>query len=268
MKVKNLAPSFQRPNHQKALPTFLKACNTMLTKCPASSWDGWQLIRRVHGKSNLNTNRAKAFDAIFMAIANHVDLNSGVVFSNVYDLAHVTGLATKSKAGNISITRCSRAIIEMEKAGFIETQLIWDRVLGCHLPKFINVTDLFWDIAHPEGAKGYHAAREKQLAYQNKGLSTGDQWLSVSQAKEIRRKMHIKTAFDLRKAKHAKSKQRTQAKKLTNTSVVEARQKIGKQILDEIGTTHGLTPEAFKVMISQRLALYKQIAADPAPTRH
>lgn len=268
MEVKNLTPGFKRPGHQKALPTYLKACNTMLTKCPASNWDGWQLIRRVHGKSALNTHRAAAFDAIFLAIANRVDLNSSVVFSNVYDLAHVTGLATVSAAGNVSITRCSRAIIEMEKAGFLETQLVWDRVLGCHLPKFISVTDLFWEIAHPEGAKGYHAAREKQLAYQNQGLATGDQWLTVSEAKERRRRMHIKTAFKLRKEKHAKSKQRTAAKKILSSNIIVARQKIGKEILDEMGTTHGLTPDAFKVMISQRLALYKQISADPAPTRH
>jgi hypothetical protein len=268
MQVKNLAPAFTRPNHQKSLPSFLKACNTMLTKRPASAWDGWQLIRRVHGKSLMNTHRASAINAIFIAIANHVDLNSSVVFSNVYDLAHATGLATVSIAGNVSITRCSRAIIEMERAGFIETELVWDRVLGCHIPKFINVTDLFWEIAHPEGATGYHAAREKQIVYQSQGIAAPEQWLTVSQAKENRRRMHIKTAFKLRREKHEKSKQRTAAKKLTKGNIVNSRGKIGKEILDELGSLHGLTTEAFQVMISQRYALYNKIAADPDQPRH
>jgi len=268
MRVKNSTPAFTRPNHQKNLPSFLVACNTMLTKCPASAWDGWQLIRRVHGKSLMNTHRASAINSLFIAIANHVDLKSSVVFSNVYDLAHATGLATVSAAGNVSITRCSRAIIEMEKAGFLETELVWDRVLGCHIPKFINVTDLFWEIAHPEGTKGYHAARESQISYQRQGLAEPEEWLTVSQAKERRRRMHIKTAFKLRRAKHEKSKQRTAAKKLTNDNIVVSRGKIGKEILDELGSLHGLDPKAFQVMISQRYALYNKIAADPAPTRH
>lgn len=264
----NLNPTFSKPSHHKARPAFLRACSTYLTKRPLSKWDGWQLIHSVHGKSKLYENAAKSMDAIAHALVHFVDLTSGVVEANVTKIAELTGLMTQSKAGNESISRCSRGIVRLDKAGLVETELVWDKNLGCHLPKFINVTDQFWQIVHPEGLEGYLKAREQQLAYRNQGLANDNEWLTVTEAKERRRLAHIKNAFEYRKYGQQQAKARRIAKQMKETNHLDMRAKIGREILAEVDTCHGLTPRAFEKMINQRMALYRQIADDGSPPKH
>jgi hypothetical protein len=265
---KNLEPVFAKPKHHKARPAFLRACHTQLTKCPASSWDGWHLIQHVHGKSKVNVHAFNALDALCKAIVHHVDIESGVVQSNVTMLSDLCGLTTESKAGNVSISRASNAVKRLIKAGLLEGELVWDKGLGCWLPKFLNVTDLFWTVAHPEGIEGYNKAREIQYGFKNEGLCNDNEWLTVTQAKERRRLAHIKTAFELRKKKHAKSKERSKAKELADKANKKARSAIAKEILNDLDTTHGLTHEAFETMINMRQSLYRKMAADEPPPRH
>jgi|GEM_PF-2673914 len=268
MNPKNPSPVFDKPGHHKARPAFLRACGTFLTKRPASAWDGWQLIQHVMGRSKVNVHACKAIDAVFIAIAHFVDLKSGVVQANVTKIAELTGLVTQSKAGNVSITRCSRVIERAIDAGILEGELVWDKKLGYWLPKFINVTDEFWKIAHPEGLAGYLRAREQQFTYQNKGMVDGNDWLTVTQAKEIRRLAHIKYAFEYRKNQQSRAKARRLAKQLNDTEHSKIRAEIGKNILNDVDDLHGLTPESFSSMINQRISLYRKIADDPDPPKH
>jgi len=265
MKPNNPNPEFNKPKHHKARPAFLRACFTTLTKRPASSWDGWALIHHVYGKSRLNIHAAKSLDALCLAIAHFVDINSGVVNANVTQLAELTGLITQSKKGNVSISRASRAVNRLIKAGLLEGEIVWDKELGCWLPKFINVTDKFWQLAHPEGIEGYNKAREAQFAYQNQGLKNENEWLTVTEAKERRRIKHTKEAFERRQKQHIQSKARRKAKELASKNKVVARSEIAKQILDELDTCHGLDVEEFSSMINKRTALYRKMSEDPPP---
>ena len=265
---KNPNPTFDQPKHHKARPAFLRGCRTHLTKVPLSKWDGWHLIQHVHGKSKIYESAEKSMNEIALAIVHYADLQSGAVGRNVTELAEDTGLVTESEAGNGSICRASRAIIRMTNAGLLEAApLIWDKVLGCYLPKFINVTDLFWDVVHPEGFSGYEKAREDQFIYQNEGLSNPNEWLTVTEAKERRRRIHTKKAFEFRRDKQLKNKERRKAAKLGDKENKLARGKIAKDILDNLDTCHGLTIDSFSSLINQRTALYRKMADDPDPPK-
>jgi len=270
MLPKNPNPTFDRPKHHKARPAFLRGCHTQLSKkVPLSRWDGWHLIQHVHGKSKIYENAQRSMDAIALSIVHYVDLQSGAVGRNVTEIAEDTGLVTQSEKGNISISRCSRAIIRMIDAGLLEAApLVWDKELGCYLPKFINVTDLFWQVAHPEGFEGYQKAREKQFQHQNEGLSNPNEWLTITEAKERRHRIHIKKAFEFRRDKQLKNKERRTAKKLGDKENKLARGKIAKDILDSVDTCHGLTFDSFSSLINQRTALYRKMSDDPDPPKH
>lgn len=249
----------------------MRACHTNLTKIPAASWDGWQLIHHVHGKSKLNVHASNAINALCLAIVHFVDLESGVVQANVTELGEHCGLNTQSDTGNKSISRTANNINRLISAGLLDGEIVWDKQLGCWLPKFINVTDAFWDVVHPEGKQGYNKAREQQLAYRSKGISDKNEWLSVTQAKERRRLAHIKKAFEIRKSKQQTTSAKRKIKLLEQKETSKVRAEIGKQILNELGPLHGLEPKQFEGMINQRIALYRKIASsdtntEPPPT--
>lgn len=267
---KNPEPTFDRPSHHKARPAFLRACHTHLSKVPLSDWDGWHLIQHVHGKSKIYKHAENAMNAIALCVVHFVDLQSGALDpeATVTKIAELTGLMTESKAGNVSISRASRAIQRCVKAGLFEGELVWDKELGCWLPKFLNVTELFWEVAHPEGYKGYEKAREQQFSFRNQGLANPNEWLTVTEAKERRRRAHIKKAFEYRRDKQIKNKERRLAKKLGDKENKLARGQIAKDILDSVDTCHGLTFDSFTSLINQRTALYRKIADDPDPPKH
>jgi len=269
MKPNNLTPLFDKPKHHKARPAFLRACGTNLGKNPLSKWVGWQLIQHNNKQSKVYQHAHNAMDALAMAIVHFTEIQSGCVNANVSQLAELTGLITESEAGNISISRASRAIIRMIDADLLEAApLVWDKQLGYWLPKFINVTDKFWDVVHPEGLAGYEKARAQQYAYQCQGVSTPKEWLSITEAKERRRRTHIKTIFEYRKSKQSKAKERRLSRKLQEKDRVSSRAQITQQILNELGDCSHLTHQQLDVLVSKRMGLYRKIADDPDPPRH
>jgi incFII family plasmid replication initiator RepA len=173
--VVNPTPAFTRPAHHKhKLPAFNKSLLEKLSARDVSRWAGFYFYDAYHHKTNkpvvrrrhFNKHRARAMNALVNAMVYHLNIISGTVPVSFTTLAHEAGLSTTSKAGNVSITRATRAAQDLANYGVLTYKLLWDKVTRQYFPADIQVTDRFFDMVG-SSAQAWQNASNQQLAWTN-----------------------------------------------------------------------------------------------------
>ena len=141
--VKNPNPAF-KPEADKDTLSF---CRKLMSKAEnfSSSFDfaiyvafarsnGWR--KRLPPKL-----RRKAIDALLQALCFHYDPLANRVNASITTMAIECGLATESKAGNLSITRATRALKFLaHELKLLTYDTEYDADIGCNIPTDITFT--------------------------------------------------------------------------------------------------------------------------------
>ncbi|WGL93976.1 plasmid replication initiator RepA [Arsenophonus nasoniae] len=124
--VYNPHPTYIPPKETSNKPAIIKALTKAARAARPSRHEAWYTTISVKKNGDiknfikrLNEHRARAIDALIVAMSDRLNIISGKVEASVEQLANWCGLSTESECGNKSITRCSKAIITLEELGVI-----------------------------------------------------------------------------------------------------------------------------------------------------
>lgn len=269
--VANPTPAFTRPAHHKhKLPAFNKSLLEKLSTRDVSRWAGFYFYDAYHHKTNkpikrsrhFNKHRARAMNAMTQGISYHLNIISGHVPVSFTTMAVETGLATTSRAGNLSITRATRAMQDLAAYGVITYKLLWDKVTRQYFPADIQVTDRFFDMVG-SSAQAWEKASNQQLAWQNMGLAKkGQKPLTKSEASRLHREKLIEITWQQRKAAQDIRRKQKIARIADRKDDTDLRHQISCQLQHELsqGKHDGITMDEFKKLVNQRLALIRKTA--------
>lgn len=267
----NPTPAFTRPAHHKhKLPAFNKSLLEKLSERDVSRWAGFYFYDAYHHKTNkpvvrrrhFNKHRARAMNAMAQGISYHLNIISGSVPVSFTTMAKEAGLATTSKAGNLSITRATRAMQDLAAYGVITYKLLWDKVTRQYFPADIQVTDRFFDMVG-SSAQAWQKASNQQLAWQNMGLAKkGQKPLTKSEAARLQREKLVEITWQQRKTAQDIRRKQKIARIADRKNDTDLRHQISCQLQHELsqGQHDGITMDGFKQLVNQRLALVRKIA--------
>lgn len=272
--VSNPYPRYQPPKADSAKPAIVKALVKAAENSNPARHEAWYATPRFNVKTGLkkpfikrmNAHRARAVNALMVAMADRLNIVSGKVEASVEQLSDWCSLSTGSGAKK-SISRTSRALITLEELGAIRCERIWDNTTYSYIPKIIWVTDLFFVIIDYALGK-FLAAQNQQLAWENQKLrEKGEASITLSEARRRAKEKHIKKAFDYRLKKRAFNKQRRHAHKIDKMEPLQARHSIindlmklhKKEELEAMGH-HGL-----RRLVNQRYYALRKLAASTVP---
>lgn len=111
--------------------------------------------------------RKRAIDALLQALCFHFDPLENHVNATITTMAMECGLATESDAGNLSITRATRALKSLAVLGLVTYDTEYCGALGCYFPTDITLTPAFFD-ALDISVQAVDAARDSRVAWKNK----------------------------------------------------------------------------------------------------
>lgn len=274
--VLNANPAFQIPAHHKhELPAFNKRLINVVSKRDVSRWEGFYFLPAYHHKTHqrierqrhFNKHRARAICALAHAMCYHLHIASGTIPACFTTLANEAGLATVSKAGNLSITRATRAAHTLAAWGLIQYKLIWDKVTKQYFPAEIEVTELFFDFIGV-GADAFKRAQNQQLAWINRGLlKKGEAAISLTEARRRQKQQYIETTWKRRKASQEMKKIQKAAKVAVAKKDEELRHMVAKQIQSEIrqGLHEGIDLASVKHLLNKRIMYYRTVASSDDP---
>lgn len=267
----NPTPVFTRPAHHKhKLPAFNKTLIETLSGRDVSRWAGFYFYDAFHHRTNkalvrsrhFNKHRARAINALVMAMVYHLNIISGTVPVSFTTLAHEAGLSTKSKAGNLSITRATRAAQDLANYGVLTYKLLWDKVTRQYFPADIQVTDRFFDMVG-SSAQAWQNASNQQLAWMNMGLTKkGQKPLTKSEASRLQREKLVEITWQQRKTAQDIRRKQKIARIADRKDDTDLRHQIGLQLQHEMRQGHheGITLDGFRRLLNQRMALVRKIA--------
>ena len=133
------------------------------------------------------------------ALLHHVNLKSWLVFLSLTTWAAEAGLATRSKAGRLSITRAFRALVWLGRFGIVEIKRTrYDKKAGIRLPVFVRVTKLFWELC---GASADRMLAERTRLCLDANLSPEDDAVRDLARQQWREFCELATADNSLKAK-------------------------------------------------------------------
>ena len=200
-------------------------------------------------------------NALVNAMVYHLNIISGTVPVSFTALAHEAGLSTKSRAGNLSITRATRAAQDLANYGVLTYKLLWDKVTRQYFPADIQVTDRFFDMVG-SSAQAWQNASNQQLAWQNMGLAKkGQKPLTKSEASRLQREKLIEITWQQRKTAQDIRRKQKIARLADRKDDTDLRHQISCQLQHELsqGQHDGITMDGFKKLVNQRLALVRKI---------
>ncbi|HDX8941038.1 TPA: incFII family plasmid replication initiator RepA [Klebsiella michiganensis] len=166
--VKNPNPVFTARENQKTLPF----CQKLMTKAEGftSRFDFSVHVAFMRSlgvrKRKPPVLRRRAIDALLQGLCFHYDPLANRVQCSITTLAIECGLATESDAGNLSITRATRALHFLAELGLITYQTEYDAQTGCHLPTDITFTRALFD-ALDVSETAVLAARRSRVEWEN-----------------------------------------------------------------------------------------------------
>ena len=238
--VHNPHPKFEIPAHyDHEPPRFVKKLYNYARKRRVTMWPGFytltptnpRTLEPIQRQRHFNKHRANAMQAVAECLAYHLNLATGICQISVENIAKHCRLTTTSDAKNFSITRCSRAVVELERYGLLKCEVIFDDLLGINIPKLIEVTDLFIVMCGLT-VDEYSKAQNQQLGYQKRGLTIEQQeQLTAAEAKRRARERHRKVAFETRKKRHEIARSRKQANRLKEKSLTDQRADVLRSIV-------------------------------------
>jgi incFII family plasmid replication initiator RepA len=264
--VCNPNPEFTAPSHHKKRPLFIRKAFNFANARRVWMWEGFSYYKDLAKRSRrFNKHRAKAIQAGVLCMTHHLNIVTGLVEASCTDMADMCGLSTYSKAGNLSISRFTRMIDDLEKFGLIKTEKVWDRVMGTWIPKMIWVTDIYF-LMIGIGVDEYKAAQNQQLGYLKKGLTLDEQeQLTITEAKRRKKRQFIEKAFDSRRQKHSAKRLQKQAKDFTKKSLDEQRSEIANNLAVQLGSEglKGLSLQDFNKLVDVRLGQLRRLSDPP-----
>lgn len=257
-------------------PRIIDAMRGAVRKNLPSQHPLWRTAPRYHAmthelsnnKRGINLHRCRAIDAIMECLAAHVNLMTGKVFMTLGQISDACGLTTYSSKGKPCYSRASRAINEhIEAIGAIHCDRVWDETTGSYIPNIIWVTELFFVLIGYEYGK-FLAAQQQQLAWKNQKLrESGNELISLTEARYRAKVQHIKRAFEIRTKKQIFRKQIRRAQKLADMG----KQKAQARILNDLVKLYSKEELAamghieLKRQIDQRYFAMLKLAAAPPP---
>ena len=266
--VANKNPEFTPPpNHTKSRPPFIQRCFNFAKKRRVWMWEGFAFYRKdAKRQRRFNRHRAQAIQAGVLCMTHHLNIVSGLIEASCTDMAAMCGLSTISNAGNLSITRFTRMIDDLETFGIIKTEKVWDRVMGTWIPKMIWVTDLFF-LMIGINVEEYHAAQNQQLGYLKSKLTTLEEkeQLTITEAKRRKKQQFIQKAFESRQQKHAVKRLKKQAKDFLEKDLDEQRSEIANNLTKQLSPEElkGLSLNDFKALVNARLGQLRRLSDPP-----
>ncbi len=111
--------------------------------------------------------RRRAIDALLQGMCFHYDPLANRVQCAITTLAIECGLATESAAGNLSITRATRALKFLAELGLITYQTEYDPLIGCNIPTDITFTPALF-AALDVSEEAVAAARRSRVEWENR----------------------------------------------------------------------------------------------------
>ncbi|HGJ5892146.1 MAG TPA: plasmid replication initiator RepA [Arsenophonus apicola] len=271
--VSNPYPRYQPPKADAAKPAIVKALVKAAQNSNSARHEAWYTTPRLDLKTGLkklfikrmNAHRARAVNALMVAMADRLNIVSGKVEASVEQLSDWCGLSTGSAAKK-SISRASRALTTLEELGAIKCERLWDDTTHSYIPKIIWVTELFFVLIDYEVGK-FLAAQNQQLAWENKKLrKKGEGPITLSEARRRAKEKHIKQAFDYRLRRIAFNKQRRHARKIDEMGQSQARQTIMNDLvkLHSKEELEAMGHQKLRRLVDQRYHTLRKIAASTA----
>lgn len=272
--VSNPYPRYQPPKADAAKPAIVKALVKAAQNSNPARHEAWYTTPRLDVKTGLkkpfikrmNAHRARAVNALMVAMADRLNIVSGKVEAGVEQLSDWCGLSTGSGAKK-SISRASRALTTLEELGAIKCERVWDDSTHSYIPKIIWVTELFFVLIDYELGK-FLSAQSQQLAWENQKLrDKGEGPITLSEARRRAKEKHIKKAFDYRLKKRAFNKQRRHARKIDEMEPAQARHSIMNDLVklhskDEL---EAMGHQGLRRLVDQRYHALRKLAASTAP---
>ncbi|CRL46824.1 IncFII RepA protein family protein (plasmid) [Sodalis glossinidius str. 'morsitans'] len=272
--VSNPYPCYRSPTPEAAKPAIVKALVKAAQNSNPARHEAWYTTPRLDVKTGLkkpfikrmNAHRARAVNALMVAMADRLNIVSGKVEASVEQLSDWCGLSTGNGAKK-SISRASRALTTLEELGAIKCERVWDDSTHSYIPKIIWVTELFFVLIDYEVGK-FLSAQNQQLAWENKKLrEKGEGPITLSEARRRAKEKHIKNAFDYRLKKRAFNKQRRHARKIDEMAPSQARHFIINDLVklhskDEL---EAMGHQGLRRLVDQRYHALRKLAASTAP---
>lgn len=271
--VSNPNPSYQSPKPNAVKPAIVRAMIKAAKYSNPARHEAWYTRPRIDIKTRLkkpfikrmNAHRAKAINALIIAMIDRLNIVSGKVEASVEQLSDWCNLSTGSGA-NKSISRASRALTTLEELGTIKCERIWDNITHSYIPKIIWITNLFCVIINYEVGK-FLAAQNQQLAWENKNLrEKGEGPITLSEARRRAKAKHIKNAFDYRTKRIAFNKARRYAQNINNMDQLKARLTIINHLvkLYSKAELEAMGYQGLRRLVDQRYHALRKLAASTA----
>ncbi|WGL94085.1 plasmid replication initiator RepA [Arsenophonus nasoniae] len=272
--VCNPHPAYKPTKETSNKPAIIKAIVKAAKEACPSRHEAWYTTVSVKKNGDirnfikrLNEHRARAIDALIVAMGDRLNIISGKVEASVEQLADWCGLSTESECGNKSITRCSKAIITLEELGVIICERVWDKTTGTYIPKMIWVTELFFTLINYDFGR-FQAAQNQQLAWINQGLlKKNESPITLTEFRRRAKEKHIKYAFERRAKKCAFKREQKQAKKLLKLEKQQACTEILHDMIKMYSQSElqAMGHRKLKQLVEQRYYTLRKLAARDPP---
>lgn len=272
--VHNPYPEFTPPSHHKGRPILIRKGTNLAKKRDVCAWGGFRLLRTLMGRRrHFNIHARRAINALIHAILHYVNLATWQVETSVECMARETTLDTRSAAGNRSITRASRRIADLEAAGVLECDWVWDKTAGTWLPKLMHVTERFWDMI---GVPVEEALKEREIAFERaKELHMSPEMagsLTLTEYRKLRKINTIQRAIEIRQNKIRSAREIRRAKRLAALPLDEQRRQVANTLMQRLRPDESAHffhhPQEFNTRVTREMARIRTIAAceaDPSP---
>lgn len=268
----NSNPTFAAPAHHKARPFFIRRAQKFAGDKDLALWPGWVPLLARTRKRRLYPDAANALNAIVPAMLHYANLCTHHVHATVEQLSDDSGLSTTSASGNKSITRACRIIQTMESVGLVHCpHKIWDKHSGTWLPKYIELTDVFWtmigmDLNRVEQEQHKWRAKTEQalIPHEDAGKYT------FNQLKELSRVAQVKKSYEKRYKKSRLAKSKRLAKQIetdiqNNTHYSDSKRQLMLQAYDSIPANlqDHITISQLESLANKRGAYLRKVHSPP-----
>lgn len=276
--VANPNPAFSAPGHHKPhRPKFIKSCMNLAASRDVCSWAGFTLLEAVAGRRrHFYVHARRGMNAMVMAMLHYLNRVTWQVEASVHTLTLHCAMDTTSRAGNHSITRGTRRIVDLERFGLVECEKHKDQKTGAIYFKSIVVTERFFDMI---GMDVEVALRERNTAFdkwrsdQNLGLdiSLSEMGrLSVTEYSSLRKQYVVAKAWSFRHDKKITKAQVRRAKRLAQKPKDELRRIVAEELFQKTSNSardfSSAAIAAFNRQVGQRMRyIYVLAVADDPP---
>lgn len=220
--VCNADPRFQVPKHHThKLPFVLSDALERIKGRDLTCEIAFYVNQPAERKRRINEHRRRAINAVIAALLHHTNIISKRVLASAEALSDFCGLSTTSKAGNKSITRCTRALSQLKALGFISYERRWDRVNKQYWPakieikeqilETVGITESAWHRAVSQKLNYFNAKNSKRLSKavteaEYKSIVIQEQMENVWQQRKTAREIKAKQKAADRAARLAREK--------------------------------------------------------------